>query len=370
VTAATQTVAFVLVSYRPDEPAGIERSVAAMTAGLRALGHRALILTAAPQPRPDPGVIQLTHLPVTFPCHDQALRQAIRASGARVASEITAILHRHQADVVVYADALWGLGRLARQVSGPAVPVLAVHVTGHQSDLTPAIAHARHVIAPSPAVLAEARHRGYDTASWEVVPNPLLVAPDDIPVPGPARREHLRLHGPVRAVARLGPEKGVTSMLQAAPPGARPLQLVLAQASFETTPGSQHALLARCQHLARRAGAELRPALPWADVPAFLAGAALTIIPSRRETFGCLALESLSAATPVAAYAVGNLPALLGPAGILVPPAAGPRGLWRAASQLLADPVAYRQACGAAYCRSRNYRSADVAGMLLKAVRS
>jgi glycosyltransferase involved in cell wall biosynthesis len=371
-TAATaaQTVAFVLVSYRPDEPAGIERSVAATTAGLRALGHRALILTAAPQPCPDPDVIRLTQLQVTFPCHDQALRQAIRATSTSLAREISAILHRHQADVVTYTDALWGLGRLAGQVSHPAVPVLAVHVTGHRADLAPAIKHARRVIAPSPAVLAEASRCGYDTASWAVVPNPLLVDPADIAVAGPAQREHLRLHGPVRAVARLGPEKGVTSLLQATPPSARTLQLVLAQASFEASSGSQHALLARCQDLAKRAGAELRPALPWAAVPEFLAGAALTIIPSRRETFGCLALESLSAGTPVAAYATGNLPALIGPAGILVPPAAGPKGLWRAASQLLADPVTYRQACGAAYCRCRNYRSADVAGMLLKAVRS
>jgi hypothetical protein len=40
---------------------------------------------------------------------------------------------------------------------------------------------------------------------------------------------------------------------------------------------------------------------------------------------------------------------------------AGPGGLWRAARDLLADPIRYRQACGAAYCRSLNYRSADIA---------
>jgi glycosyltransferase involved in cell wall biosynthesis len=98
---------------------------------------------------------------------------------------------------------------------------------------------------------------------------------------------------------------------------------------------------------------------------------AVTIIPSARETFGNLALESLSAGTPVVACAVGNLPALLGEtaAGVLVPPAAGPRGLWQAASDLLDDPVRYRQACGAAYCRSRNYRSAEIADAFLKAVR-
>jgi iron(II)-dependent oxidoreductase len=118
------------------------------------------------------------------------------------------------------------------------------------------------------------------------------------------------------------------------------------------------------------AGAELRPPLRWQDVPAFLAGAAVTIIPSTRETFGNLALESLSAGTPVAAYTTGNLPALLGGtgAGTLVPTAAGPGSLWQAAQDLLADPVRYRQACGAAYCRSRNYCSADIAGVFLKAV--
>jgi len=39
------------------------------------------------------------------------------------------------------------------------------------------------------------------------------------------------------------------------------------------------------------------------------------------------------------------------------------------ALDLPADRVRYRQACGAAYCRSRNYRSAAIADTFLKAVR-
>jgi 7-cyano-7-deazaguanine synthase len=126
------------------------------------------------------------------------------------------------------------------------------------------------------------------------------------------------------------------------------------------------------QFLAAAAGAVIRPPLAWREVPAFLAGGAVTIIPSTRETFGNLALESLSAGTPVVAYAVGNLPALLGEttSGVLAPPRMGPRGLWQAARGLLDDPVRYRQACGGAYCRSRNYRSADIADAFLKAVQS
>ena len=126
------------------------------------------------------------------------------------------------------------------------------------------------------------------------------------------------------------------------------MQVVLASAGFEAEPGSQQALLGECQALATTAGAHLRPALTWQEVPAFLAGAAVTIIPSARETFGNLALESLSAGTPVVAYATGNLPALLDGtrAGVLIPAAAGTAQPMAGCAGSVADPVRYRQACG------------------------
>jgi iron(II)-dependent oxidoreductase len=348
----------------------MERAVAALSAGLRELGHRALILTAASQPCRDAGIIRIRALPVTFPCDDNTLRSAVQAQQVTIACELDAILTRQQADVVVYVDALWGLGRLAVDIQHRARRVLAVHVVGHYADLAPALTAAQRVIAPSAAVLAEAQARGYDPVAWRVVPNPLLIDPGQIDRPDAARREQLRRHGPVRVVARLGAVKGVASLLAAATPGGRPVQVVLASAGFEAEPGSQQALLAECRALASRAGADVLPALTWHEVPAFLAGAAVTIIPSARETFGNLALESLSAGTPVVAYATGNLPALLEGtgAGELVPMGAGPGGLWQAAWDLLADPVRYRQACRAAYCRSRNYRPADIADVFMKAV--
>lgn len=363
------TVAFILASYRPDEAAGMERAVAAMASGLRQLGHQAVIITAAPQPGPDPGVITLTRLTIAFPCDDGTLRDAIRSAGPALAREIEAALRGHHADVVVYVDALWGLGILAGEVRHPARRVLAVHVVGDDADLRTALAAAQQVTVPSESVLTDARNRSYRVDTWQVVPNPLLIDPGGTS-PGREQREHLRLHGPVRAVARLGAEKGVTGLLAAAPlvPG-RPTEVVLAGAGFEAAPGSQDALLAECRELAQASGTVLLPALAWRQVPGFLAGAAVTIVPSARETFGNLALESLSAGTPVIAHATGNLPGLIGPdAGVLVPPGAGPAGLRDAARDLLADPVRYHLACGAAYCRSRNYRSANVAQTFLKAV--
>ena len=367
--AAPVTAAFVLASYRPDEPAGMERAVAATASGLRQLGHQAVIITAAPQPGPDPHVITLTRLPVAFPCDDGTLRDAIRSAGPALAREIETALREHDADVVVYVDALWGLGILAGEVGHPARRVLAVHVVGHDTDLRTALAVAHRVIVPSESVLTEARDRGYRVDTWRVVPNPLLIDPGGMP-PGREQREQLRLHGPVRAVARLGAEKGIIGLLAAAPlvPG-RPTEIVLAGAGFEAAPGGQDALLAECRALAQASGTVLLPALVWREVPEFLAGAAVTVVPSARETFGNLALESLSVGTPVIAHATGNLPALIGPdAGAIVPPGAGPAGLREAARDLLADPVRYYLACGAAYCRSRNYLPRDVTDLFTKAV--
>jgi glycosyltransferase involved in cell wall biosynthesis len=365
----TPVVAFVLASYRPDEPAGMERAVAAMASGLRLLGHQAIIITAAPQENADPGVIILKEPLVAFPCDDDSLRSAIGSAGPALARELEAALSEHHVDAVVYVDALWGLGILAAEVRHPARRVLAVHVVGHDADLRMALMAAQRVIAPSAWVLSEARHRGYRVHDWRVVPNPLLVDPGDT-LPGREEREQLRLHGPVRVVARLGAEKGVTGLL--ASPSLRPgrqMEVVLASAGFEAVPGSQVSLLAECQALAAGGGTVLLPALAWREVPGFLAGAAVTIVPSALETFGNVALESMSAGTPVIAHATGNLADLIGPdAGILVPLDAGPGGLLEAAGDLLADAVRYHLACGAAYCRSRNYRSAEVASAFLKAL--
>lgn len=362
------TVAFVLPSFRHDEPAGMERATAALAAGLRALGHRAYIITSLAPAAPDPDVEVLTSLPVTFPCDDPTLRTAATDNRFKIADEIGGILAARHTDIVIYVDGLWGLGLLAADVRHRARRALAVHVVGHDQDLRPSLAAAEKVFAPSASVLTEAAAAGYDTAAWAVVPNPLLIDPDELIHPNVHARDWLRRTGPVRLVARLGAEKGVEEFLRASNLSGRAVQLVLAKAGFETEAGSQQNLHGQLRELAEHAGVEILPPLPWAGVPQFLSGAAVTVVPSVRETFGNLAAESLSAGTPVVAYQVGNLPELVGDGGVCVDPAAGPDGLWRAVVDLTADPLTYDTACGAAYCRSRNYRPTTVADVCLKAV--
>jgi hypothetical protein len=80
-------------------------------------------------------------------------------------------------------------------------------------------------------VLTQAVDHSYDVGEWQVVPNALLV--EDPPVPDAAARARLRTDGPVRILARLGPEKGVSTLLAAAPHQLRRTEVALAAAGFD-----------------------------------------------------------------------------------------------------------------------------------------
>lgn len=361
------TLAFILVSWRPDAPAGMERAVAASAVGLTATGHHAVIITAdrsAPARYGGTPVVVLDTLAIPDPCGDETLRATIEAAGEQLREELLSLFADHRVDAAVYVDGLWGLGRVM-PTTGPARRVLATHVIGHHIDMTAALHRAEVVIAPSAVVPQRAAALGYDTTGWRVVPNALLA---DGPILPARRRRELREHGPIRLLARLGPEKGVEELLTAAV-GCRlthRVQVALGTAGFEAASGSQQRLLSSCRDLATRIGATILPGLSWSQVPAWLAGSAVVIVPSLAETFGLVALEAMAGGTPVVAFDLDNLPALIGHGGTLVPPEHGHLGLWRAAKELLADPLGYEHASRVAASQAQDYRPAHIAGLLVK----
>ncbi|MFJ8043813.1 glycosyltransferase family 4 protein [Kitasatospora sp. NPDC096147] len=372
---ASRGVLLVLLSWTPDAPAGIERATAALASGLAQNGHRSVIATAAPQPAgPDslPGVtIARLHLArVTFPCDDTQLRHAVSWQDGALAQQIAELVTTHRIDTIVFTDALWGLGRLRGHLPQHVRRVLAAHVRPATLDARPALSRAHHVIVPSDVVVDE-------LAAWQpqnvtVIPNALLAQPPT-PAPSPECREQLRRSGPVRVLARLGAEKGVAELLEAAAGWERPVEVALASAGFEDTGGSQAALLERCRDLAsRHPTVRLRGALPWNEVLPWLAEAAAVIVPSHRETFGLVALEAMSVGTPVIAYRVGNLPALIEPTGhgdhLLVPHDAGPEALHKTARTLLEDDILYAATTQTVYRRAKDFDPTRIAHLLLEAI--
>ncbi|MGH3814366.1 MAG: glycosyltransferase family 4 protein [Pseudonocardiaceae bacterium] len=360
------TIVFVLLTYGPDEPAGIERSIGALVHGLRATGHRAHVLAAGPVTAADrPEIIRLS-LVLPRPATEEDLLAAV-ASTPGLSGEVSGILSEMDADLVCWADATWGLGYLAPH---PGIATaLMVRVLRTDTYLHQAMAHhPDHVLTNSEFLLHQAAAAGLDTRGWHAVPNALITPGTP---PSDSIREHLRRRGPVRVAARAEPHKGIAELITACPPDlGRDVDIVLASAGFEYWPGMQREVITTCQRLADdHPRVRLCPELPWHGVQPFLAAASCTIIASTSpETFCNTALEALSVATPVITFGLGHVPTLIGDAGTVVPLAHGAQGLWKAVTDLLDNPHHYRHASHTGPRRAARHQPPAIAETFLAAV--
>ncbi|ONK10267.1 glycosyltransferase family 4 protein [Streptomyces sp. MP131-18] len=382
-------IALVLLTYNPDEPAGVERAVASLADGLRELGHRAVIIAAGPAGEDDDeNLLRLPTLNLPRPVQFDE-EQRLLTEHEPLRREILTLLDQHRIDVVCWSDAVVGLGFLS-PAPAEVRTALMVHFLRVDEPMRESLAHGPDaVLAVSPFMIEEAARAGLDSSGWHALPNALLGVGEP---PPPEERERLRRTGPVRVVARADPSKGVAELLRAHPDGwGRPVQVVLAAAGFELWPGMQDDVFEECRALAgNRPDIEILPPLAWDEVQPFLAGAAVTLVPSTSpETFGNVPAESLSVGTPVVGYGFGHLPALAGPAGRLVgldvvsgfghlPAltgraldmvdfAEGPKRLWEATADLLADREAYHAAARQAPHQVAEHTPAAVAAAFLRA---
>ncbi|MFF4924196.1 glycosyltransferase family 4 protein [Kitasatospora sp. NPDC001261] len=366
------TVALVLLSYRPDQPSGIDRSIGALAKGLRELGHTPLVLTAGPAGPLDhlePGLVRLSSVTLPHPATNADVLAAL-ADPAPVVAEVRSVLAEHGAEAVCWGDTLWGLGYLSPAPAEVTTALMVHKIRPSEEQRWQNALAAADVVCPASDYLADGGSAaGLDTSRWRPVLNALhtLITP-----PTADQRAKLRETGPVRIVSRADPAKGLAELLWALPSDwNRPVELVLAEAGFELQTGGQARTLAACQEVAaRRPGlVSILPALGWADVPDFFAGAAATVISTQvPETFCFTAAEALSAGTPVVGVDLGNVPLLAGEAGRYAPLEAGPGALWRAVAELLADPDEYGRASATAPGRITRFTPEKSARALLDAL--
>jgi glycosyltransferase involved in cell wall biosynthesis len=164
----------------------------------------------------------------------------------------------------------------------------------------------RVAVAVSPALAAEARRLG--ARRVRVVPNAVAL---------PARAGEEADPPYVLFAGRLSAEKGIRELVAAT--GGLPL-VVAGDGPLRDEVPRARGMLSRD---------ELEP---------LLAGAAIVVVPSRREGFGLAAAEAMAHGKPVVASAVGGLPDLVvdGETGLLVPPG-DVEALRAALERLLAD---------------------------------
>lgn len=198
------------------------------------------------------------------------------------------------------------------------------------------LAQVDFLIAGSAGALDAARAAGYDGPA-AVLPqmglDPGLFSPGD----GAGVRQALGLSGFVAGyVGRLVPQKGVDLLLHAA---AR-----LSDASVLIVGGGP--MRQALQELAVALGIAGRvrfvPAVPVAEVPAYLRAMDVLVLPSRttpnwKEQFGHVLIEAMACQVPVVGSDSGAIPEVIGPAGLIFPEGDA-AALAQALEQLRAGP--------------------------------
>jgi glycosyltransferase involved in cell wall biosynthesis len=163
----------------------------------------------------------------------------------------------------------------------------------------------------------EVIHYGLDALPEPWAENPALPIRDDAPL--------------LLCVARLAPQKGVDTAIQALPSVPEATLLVLGE-------GPERA---RLEALAREIGVDERVVMPGrvGDIAALYSRCDVVVHPARWEGFGLAMLEGMLAAKPVVAARAGSAPELIadGMTGLLVPPD-DPAALAHALNTMLADP--------------------------------
>jgi glycosyltransferase involved in cell wall biosynthesis len=310
------------------------------------------------------------------PARDAAAVLRLRRLLAR---DLPDVLHAHG----LRAGALASLA-----LSGPAGRSTALAVTVHNAPppgqpaatvyafLELLVARrAGAVLTVSGDLAARMRRRGARLAGRALVPAPAAGAP--APADVAAVREELGAAGRplVLAVGRLAPQKGFSTLIEAAsrwqrPGGGRPEAAspgagAASQGSGAASPGpprvtgprsaaallviaGQGPLQAALRSQAETAGVAARFPGQRQDVPALLAAADVVAVPSAWEGQPLIVQEALRAGRPLVASRVGGIPDLTGPDGAVLVPPGEPGVLAAAVTRLLDDePAAAAQAASA-----------------------
>ncbi|MDH2430292.1 glycosyltransferase family 4 protein [Sphaerisporangium sp. TRM90804] len=212
---------------------------------------------------------------------------------------------------------------------------------------------ADQVLVVAPDLGERMAARGARSVAAAVVPAPPLSPPRRTPAEVRAELAGLEAAQPqarhvtsgrpvVLTVARLAQQKGLETLLEAAagPYDAEPLFVVAGDGP----------LRAELQERVDAGGLPVLLLGDRSDVADLLQVASALVVPSRWEGQPLSVQEALRSGTPVVGTAVGGVPAMVGDAGLLVPPGDA-AALRREIARLLADPVLAARLAASAVAR-------------------
>ena len=287
------------------------------------------------------------------------------------------LLHALHLTSYGFLGALSGVRPLVVSVFGTDV-LEAPHLTPFHRWLT------RFALARADAITATGLHLATETTRFAPRGRPVTVVPYGVDLqrfapraarsPKRARRSDSAGDPVVLGTAsRLSPEKGLRYLIEAFAELRRRFgERIVLRIAGDTTPAPGGRERARLEALAQRLGVaeavEFRGWVEHEQVPAFLAGLDVFVLPSTYEGFGVAAVEAAATALPVVASDIHGIPDVVrdGETGLLVP-AKDAAALASAIGRLVEDGELRRRlgAAGRAYVAQRYDWNANAAQMEL-----
>ena len=278
-------VASLVTPLLPVQAGGAQAFVADLARGLAGRGHHVLLYCSEGSRVPG---VELVRIPV-----EAGVARALVMPGGAPGAEVPELRRGFER---LFAE--------LRRRGADAVSQHAFDVEAIELAEGLAVIHTLHLPPLGPALVAAARATRSRLATvssacradWARSGVDALLLPDGVPdwepEPGPVE--------PVALIAgRISPEKGIEDGIAAARrAGLRP---VVVGGDYDPA------------YRARLAGVEIRPPVARRDLWRLMARSAVTLMPARwEEPFGLVAAEAQVAGCPVAAYARGALPEVVG----------------------------------------------------------
>jgi glycosyltransferase involved in cell wall biosynthesis len=334
------------------EVGGAERHVVDLAAALRRKGHEVEVACSVAGGLAE----RLQEAGVPFrPLTDRLVKRRVSPAYARGVRRLIRVKTFDLVHAHIYASAV--AAAIATRKTGPQLVITEHTEASWQTWWTRRVsrwAHGRasHTIAVSTPIrrrLIEKDRVPPDRVS--LIPNAVVPAPDDPPDLSGVLPDGWPEGPLVGVVARLQPEKGVATFLEAA---AR-----VSRFSPETRflVAGDGPLCEELQGLAERLGMEDRVLFLGyrSDARALMGLLDVLVVPSMTEGSPLIVLEAMAAGVPVVASDVGGVPdqARHGEEGLLVPPG-DPEALAGAMGELLRDPKRARRLGAAGRRRTEN----------------
>ncbi len=323
-------VLITFLSFAEDVFGGIENSIFNLAVGLQRSGAGVAVYTSSLGSRDESvsGVAAIRNdlllpaaLPVSNADRDRAITRHLRSQGIEIAEDLARVVEANRIDVVLACDPLWGIVQICEAWNVYRRPtVLSFHVLNDDRLLEATVRSPYLFYRAVSHDLARKLNDRVRLPDVEVIPNSIDLR----------RFSPRAAWDPASKIlfcnSRIDPGKGIPYLLRAfarfsARIGGFELWLCAGHSPFGDRSVAIDVVEKEIRELGIGRSVRMLDNLRWRDVPDYIRRAFAVVLPSLYESFGRGALEALACGVPIIASRVGNLPSLIGDAGILVEPA-------------------------------------------------